>query len=108
MIERLNEWFLPIALSHVDGEQLPEMMHKMREDGLLNVLDGDRGLVLDTAVASLVVPSPYNFDSVASFHTWSTGAPTTSIARITQRLRESLGLVPFLVKDGTFVQTSFI
>jgi hypothetical protein len=98
--ETLNDWFIPLALIRVEASRLPALKKRTARHGLLDLLDRDKGLLLDTAAASLCVPSPFDFNSVASFHTWSAGTPTASIIRINERIRQTLGFEPFPFTDA--------
>jgi hypothetical protein len=104
----LEEWLIPIALAHVEFDRLPDIQQRMRDRGLLSIL-GSKELLMDAAVASLAVPSPFNFDSVAGFHQWSDETPQDAIARIIACVMKELGFPPFVPdENGYFEKASFI
>lgn len=104
----LEKWLIPLALMYVEADRLPGIRKRMSDQGFLHIL-GTRELLMDAAVASLCIPSPYNFDSVAGFHQWSAQIPQDAIARIILCVLKELGFPPFIAdRNGYFEKASFI
>lgn len=98
--QTLEEWLIPLALMDVGEERLAGIRERMRERGFLNIFGADKELLLDAAVAGLCIPSPYNFDSVATFHHWCEPIPQRSILRIAETVITELGFPPFLLDEN--------
>jgi hypothetical protein len=106
---QLDDWFLPLALMNVETERLADVRREMRESGMLAVFDGDLNLLVDAAVASLCIPSPYTFGSVKSFHQWSELDPQTVLLRINRLVVDKLGFAPFKFNaEGIFEKAFFV
>jgi hypothetical protein len=104
----IDDWFVSNALLEVPEESRAELRRDAKDDGLLALLDRDLRLVMDAAVASLVIPSGFTFGSVESFHTWSTDSPAASVQKVNSLLLNRLGFQPFPGDDESFLRVSFI
>jgi hypothetical protein len=108
IIRSLNEQLVPASLVHVPVADLASVIKLMRDDGLLPLLEGSVGLVLDAAAASLCLPTEFNLGAVDTFHSWSRGSANASLEAINALLEPRLGIAPFRLDDGAILPMSLI